>query len=121
MQTRVVVRVGQAYRLTAVVESEFDSAGGSPVAVEESLGNQGREVDCVRHGFGVSALIEGAAESVLSEGWVINQVSRAVNCVGRINVKGVAVGGNSKHDLFRREASISPSLNGLYRGARLNV
>lgn len=106
--------------MTAVVELVFDSIGGSAVAVECSLGDQYREVDLVRPKFGVSTLIEVGGGRDRGEGCVNNKVSRAVNCVGSGNVKGVAISGNPKYDLFRREASISPSLDGLDRGALLN-
>jgi len=96
---QLLVLVVKEGSLAAVVESESDSGGGSAVAVKESLADQGREVDLVRHGFGISALIKGGGKRVRSEMRVINQVSRAVNCVGRSNVIGVAVGGNSEQEL----------------------
>lgn len=106
--------------MTAVVESGLHPAGGGPVAVEESLADQDSEVDGVHHGFGVSTLIERSGHRGLGEGRVVSQVPRAVNGVGRRNVVGMAVGGNSKHDLVRGDASSHPSLDGRGRRTSLN-
>lgn len=110
-----------AYSLTAVVEQIFHSAGGGSIVVEDSLANQTRKVQDVRLSFRVSALIYAASSRVLGERRMGSQVSRAVDSIGRGNIIGVAIGGNAKHDLVRRETGSTPSLNGLGRRASLDV
>lgn len=85
--------------MTAIVKPVFDTVGRSPVGGEEPLADQGTELELVREGLGISALIGGTLVADSSEGWVISQIPRAVNCVGSSNVERVAVGGNPKQDL----------------------
>lgn len=109
------------YSLTAVVEEIFHSAGGSSIVVEDSLADQSRKVQDVRLSFRVSALIHAASSRVLGERRMGSQVSRAVDSIGRRNRIGVAIGGNAKHHLVQREAGAIPSLNGVGRGASLDI
>ena len=99
----------------------LDSAGGGSIVVEESFGDQNREILGVRLEFWVSALIGAVGNSVLSERREIFQISGAVNGVGRRYGVGVAVGGNTQHDLVRGETGSDPCLDGLGAGAGLNL
>jgi hypothetical protein len=110
-----------AYGLTATVEPRFHSAGGGSIVIEESFANQSSKVLDVRLSFRVSTSIHTASSRVLGERRTGSQISRAVDGIGRRNDKGVAIGGNTKDDLARRETGISPSFDGLGRGASLDV
>lgn len=111
----------QTYSLTAFVELILDSAGGGPIFIEESFGDQICESLAIRFEFWVSALIGSVGNSVLGERRVIGQISGAVNSVGRCDNVGVAIGWNAQHDLVRGETGSDPCLDGLGAGASLNL
>ena len=74
--------MSNTYSLTAFVELVLHSAGGGSVVVEESFGDQVREILDVRLGFWVPALVGGVGNGVLGERRVTGQISGAVNGVG---------------------------------------
>lgn len=101
--------------MAAAVKSVGDSASGGAILVKESLSDHVREGEDVHHGFHVSTLIEGTRARSGSERRVIDQISRAVKGIGCGDVEGVAVGGNTKYDLLRRETGSNPSIDSLDR------
>lgn len=110
----------KAYSLTALIETVFHSIGRCSVVLEESFANQSGKVHDVRHSFWISALIHGARRGILGELRVGSQISRAIDGIGRRNGKAVAIGGNAKGYLGRRELGPGPSLNGLGRRTSLD-
>lgn len=118
---RKVIKTGNTHGLTAFVELVVHSAGWSSVVVEESFGDQNREILDVRLRLWVSALICGVGNGVLGERGEVCQISRAVNGVGSRNSVGVAIGGDAEQDLVCWETGSSPCLDSFDTGAILNL
>ena len=114
-----IVKRIKADRLAALVELGFHSAGRGSIVIEESATDHSGEGQGVHRGFRVSALINGTGRRVLGESRVGSQVSRTADGIGRSDGKGVAIAGNTKGNLVRRETGGDPSLDSLGGGASL--
>jgi len=99
----------------------FDSAGGGSVILQESLAYQRSEGLGARLSYRVAAFIGTVSIRVLGKSRVGDPIPRAIDGIGRRNVIGLAICGDAKHDLVRRETSIEPGLDSLGGGAGLKI
>ena len=109
----------ETYSLATLVKSIVDSVGGGAISFKNSLGDHFREVYGVVYLPHVSTLIRDAGAGGWGERREFCQLAALVNSVGTGDIESVGIGGDTEHDLVRREVCSNPSVDTIDCGASL--